>query len=71
MRLWEEMEELKQEAIAEGRTEGYADNIRKLMKNMGMTLEQAMNVFEIPEEERQVYREKIESQNRMKQGQSH
>ena len=95
MRLWEEMEELKQEAIAEGLEEGRAEgraeglkegraegrvegrneglaegrtfnlleNIQKLIKNLNISADQAMELLEIPQEERAVYREKIESKS--------
>ncbi len=51
------------EGRAEGRTEGHAEgqaermrqDIMKIMKNLQMTAEQAMDVLEIPEEERSKY----------------
>ena len=74
MRLWEEMAELKKEAIeeglAEGREEGRAEGfeqaqiqaIRKFMKNMDVSMEKAMEVLEITENEREKYRQLVENQ---------
>ena len=63
MRLWEEMEELKQEAIAEGRAQGcvesHAKDIERLIKNTGWSIEKAMDILEIPEDERSLYIEMI------------
>ena len=75
MRLWEEMEELKQEAIAEGkelgiemglaegraqgRTESHAKDIERLIKNTGWSIEKAMDILEIPVDERSLYIEMI------------
>lgn len=46
--------------IVKGRAEGMAENtlasIRSLVKNIGVSVEQAMSVLEIPEAERQKYR---------------
>lgn len=79
MRLWEEMEELKQEAIAEGkelgiemglaegraqgRTESHAKDIERLMKNTGWAIEKVMDILEIPEDERSLYIEMIGHMN--------
>lgn len=51
------------EGIAKGRAEGMAkgmaertlSNLQSLMKNMGLSAEQAMTVLEVPEAERQQY----------------
>lgn len=63
MRLWEEMEELKQEAIAEGRAQGcaesHAKDIERLIKNTGWSIEKAMDILEIPVDERSLYIEMI------------
>ena len=53
MRLWEEMAELKQEARA--------DDIRKFMKNMNLPIEKVMDILEIPEDERERYKELVEN----------
>lgn len=75
MRLWEEMEELKQEAIAEGKelgiemgreegraqgcAESHAKDIERLIKNTGWSIEKAMDILEIPVDERSLYIEMI------------
>ena len=63
MRLWEEMEELKQEAIAEGRAESHAKDIERLIKNTGWSIEKAMDILEIPVDERSLYIEMIGHMN--------
>lgn len=45
--------------IRKGRQEGLRDSLQNLMKNMKLSLEQAMNALEIPEEERDKYRASI------------
>ncbi len=54
------------EGHAEGRAEGMADgilaSIKKIVKNMGISIEQAMSVLEIPEDERQKYMDLLENQ---------
>ena len=47
---------------AEGLTEGILSALTKLVKNMGMSVEQAMTVLEIPDAERQNYRDLLEKQ---------
>ena len=51
---------------AEGRAEGMANGIlsslKNLVKNMGLSVEQAMSVLEIPEPDRQKYRDLLEQQ---------
>ena len=75
MRFWEEMEELKQEAIAEGKelgiemgraqgraegcAESHAKDIERLIKNTGWSIEKAMDILEIPVDERSLYIEMI------------
>lgn len=39
-----------------GREEGRKEGLQILMKNMGISLEQAMDLWEIPESERSIYR---------------
>ena len=54
------------EGMAKGRAEGMADGIlsaiKNLVKNMGVSVEQAMSVLEIPETERQKYMDLLERQ---------
>ena len=54
------------ESMAKGRAEGLADgilsSIKNLVKNMGVSVEQAMSVLEIPEAERQKYVDLLEQQ---------
>ena len=47
---------------AEGMTSGILSSIRNLVKNMGISVEQAMSVLEIPEAERQKYMDLLERQ---------
>ncbi len=49
-----------QQGIQRERTERTRQDIMKIMKNLQMTAEQAMNVLEIPEEERSRYLEIIQ-----------
>ncbi|MBQ4537165.1 MAG: hypothetical protein II994_06060 [Lachnospiraceae bacterium] len=55
----DELAEGMEKAMAEGRAEGRAvnmlHNLSMLMKNLQMTAEEAMNVLEIPGEEREKY----------------
>lgn len=62
--IWEEIKRKgKQEGIQEGIIEGEArgemkgmvKSIQKLMSKKGYTLEEAFNFFDIPEEERSIY----------------
>ena len=54
------------EGRVEGRAEGMADgilaSIKNLVKNMGVSIEQAMSVLEVPESERQRYMDLLENQ---------
>ena len=43
------------EGMAMGMTNGILSAIKNLVKNMGVSVEQAMSVLEIPEAERQKY----------------
>ena len=45
----------KAEGLAEGKAEGLASSIRNMMKNMGVSLEKAMDVLQIPMDERAKY----------------
>ena len=45
----------KAEGLAEGKAEGLASSIRNMMKNMGVSLEKAMDVLQIPTDERAKY----------------
>ena len=51
--------------IAKGRTEGIAEraasDLKNLMKNLGLSLEQAMDALEIPNEERSNYLKLLKS----------
>lgn len=48
--------------IAKGITERTLSNLQSLMKNMGLSIEQAMAVLEVPEGERQGYRDLLKKQ---------
>lgn len=48
--------------MEKGRADGILTSIEKLVKNLGVSTEQAMSVLEIPENERQKYRELLEQQ---------
>ena len=50
------------EGMAKGMTNGILASIKNLVKNMGISVEQAMTVLEIPEAERQNYRELLQRQ---------
>ena len=39
------------------------DSIKKLMKNMNWTIDQAMNALEVPEDKREKYRKTITPDN--------
>lgn len=58
--IWEE---IKQKGIIEGEArgemKGMVKSIQKLMSKKGYTLEEAFNFFDIPEEERSIYIQKI------------
>ncbi len=63
----EMLQDERAEGHAEGRAEGHAeghaeekvDSVRKMMKNLNLTVKQAMDVLEIPEEERSRYLENV------------
>ena len=48
--------------MTEGMTNGILASIKNLVKNMGISVGQAMTVLEIPEAERQNYRELLQRQ---------
>ena len=49
------MMEERKEGFKEGKAEGLASSIRNMMKNMGVSLEKAMDVLQIPMDERAKY----------------
>ena len=49
------MMEERKEGFKEGKAEGLASSIRNMMKNMGVSLEKAMDVLQIPVDERAKY----------------
>ena len=57
---------VREKGRAEGRAEGMVDgilsSIKNLVKNMGVSVDQAMSVLEIPETERQKYMDLLERQ---------
>ncbi len=59
MKMMEErkagFKEGERQGIAKGRTESLASSIRNMMKNMGVSLEKAMDVLQIPADERTKY----------------
>lgn len=61
------MNRLGQMLIDEGMKKGMelslTDSIKKLMKNANLTIEQAMNVLEVPEDKREKYRQAIAANN--------
>ena len=56
------MEKSMKKGLAEGMANGILSSLKNLVKNMGLPVEQAMAVLEIPESERQKYREMLEQQ---------
>ena len=50
-----ELEDAHEEGFAEGRMKNILANVRSLMKNVGYTAEQAMEVLEVPLSERAGY----------------
>ena len=55
MKMMEERKEGFREGKAEGKAEGLLLAIRNVMKNMSISLEKAMDVLQIPAEERAKY----------------
>ena len=57
------MTRLGQMLMDEGMELKETDSIKKLMKNMNWTIDQAMNALEVPEDKREKYRQTIVSNN--------
>ncbi|RKJ52242.1 hypothetical protein D7X25_15810 [bacterium 1XD42-8] len=53
---------VEEKGMAKGLTNGILASIKNLVKNMGVSVEQAMSVLEIPEAERQKYMDLLERQ---------
>ena len=53
---------VEEKGMAKGMTNGILASIKNLVKNMGVSVEQAMSVLEIPETERQKYMDLLERQ---------
>lgn len=45
----------KESGRQEGRQEAFTTNLKCIMKNLQVTIQQAMDILEIPEEERSLY----------------
>ena len=54
------MTRLGQMLMEDGMEISQKESIRNLMKNMNLTIDQAMNASEIPEDKREKYRKSIE-----------
>lgn len=52
-----------EKGIEKGIELNQTDSIKKLMKNMNLTIEQAMNALEVPEDKREKYRQTIVTNN--------
>ena len=57
------MNRLGQMLMKDGMELKEVENIKKLMKNMSWTIDQAMDVLEVPEDKREKYRKTIISNN--------
>ena len=57
------MTRLGQMLMDEGMELKETDSIKKLMKNMNLTIDQAMNALEVPEDKREKYRKTITPDN--------
>lgn len=57
------MTRLGQMLMDEGMELKETDSIKKLMKNMNLTIDQAMNALEVPEDKRKKYRKTITPDN--------
>ena len=57
------MTRLGQMLVDEGMELKETDSIKKLMKNMNWTIDQAMNALEVPEDKREKYRKTITPDN--------
>ena len=57
------MNRLGQMLMEDGMELKEVENIKKLMKNMSWTIDQAMDLLEVPEDKREKYRKTIISNN--------
>ena len=57
------MDEGMEQGIEKGIELNQTDSIKKLMKNMNLTIDQAMNALEISEDKREKYRQSITPNN--------
>lgn len=57
------MTRLGQMLMDEGMELKETDSIKKLMKNMNLTIDQAMNALEVPEDKHEKYRKTITPDN--------
>ena len=55
------LQDARDEAFAKGQFLQTIDNLKRLMRKMNMTLDEAMNFLEIPEDERSKYISAIET----------
>ena len=55
LKIRDERKEAKEEGRAEGRTEATLENLKAIMKNFHISLEQAMNGLNIPKEKHGFY----------------
>ncbi len=53
---------VREKGRAEGMTNGILASIKNLVKNMGVSVDQAMSVLEVPDTERQKYIDLLEMQ---------
>lgn len=51
--------EISEEERAEGRAEGTLRSLRKMIMNLGLSLEQAMAALEVPEADRPAYQKQL------------
>ena len=54
---------LMDEGMEKGIELNQTDSIKKLMKNMNLTIDQAMNALEVPTDKREKYRQSITPNN--------
>ena len=54
---------LMDEGMEKGIELNQTDSIKKLMKNMNLTIDQAMNALEVPTDKREKYRKTITPDN--------
>ena len=48
-------EEIFNEGVEQGREQGLFDDVRKLVANLGMSVRDALDALEVPEEDREWY----------------